>query len=217
MSRLLAIRLWPRFDACCTPANPMLDYDHAPVCLDVGPTLFRCTELGRYASRLPVNPSPELASNLDLTHQAVFDHAAHAVPDARTAAIIYRDVLGGEFLYGGENTRVGFRGVVFGFRNGGKVEIIAPLPGSTFLDGFFKRSNIGGLHHLTFRVPHLRQTIADAEEAGHKVFGIYEDDPNWKEAFIHPREASGALLQFVQAPEGHPRRDPSHLLEQLLG
>ena len=140
---------------------------------------------------------------------AVFDHAAHAAPRMADLLAIYRDQLGGELLYGGDNRRVGYRGVVLGFPGGGKVELLQPLPGSTFLDSFFARHPLGGLHHLTFRVDDLAAAVARARENGFDVIGENHDDPDWREAFLHPRSAGGALIQFVQAPKDHPARmDP---------
>ena len=41
------------------------------------------------------------------------------------------------------NVRVGYRGIVIGYPGGGKVELLEPLPGSTFLDSFFARNPLG--------------------------------------------------------------------------
>jgi methylmalonyl-CoA/ethylmalonyl-CoA epimerase len=147
---------------------------------------------------------------------AVFDHAAHAAPRVADLLAIYRDQLGGELLYGGDNTRVGYRGVVLGFRRGGKVELLEPLPGSTFLDSFFARHPHGGLHHLTFRVGDLAEAIDRARAAGFDVIGENHDDPSWREAFLHPRSAGGALIQFVQAPADHPQRMAADDVAALL-
>lgn len=149
---------------------------------------------------------------------AVFDHAAHAAPRMADLLAIYRDQLGGELLYGGDNARVGYRGVVLGFRGGGKVELLEPLPGSTFLDSFFARHPLGGLHHLTFRVDDLAAAIARARERGFDVIGENHDDPDWREAFLHPRSAGGVLVQFVQAPAGFPARmDPAAVAALVAG
>lgn len=147
---------------------------------------------------------------------AVFDHAAHAAPRMADLLAIYRDQLGAELLYGGDNTRVGYRGVVLGFRGGGKVELLEPLPGSTFLDSFFARQPLGGLHHLTFRVADLATAVARARDGGFDVIGENHDDPAWREAFLHPRSAGGALIQFVQVPDGHPARMAPAAVAALL-
>lgn len=148
---------------------------------------------------------------------AVFDHAAHAAPRIRDLLPLYVEQLGGEFLYGGDNVRVGYKGIVFGFAGGGKLELLEPLPGSHFFDSFFARSPIGGLHHLTFRVANLVEAAARARAAGFEMIGENSDDPSWREVFVHPRAASGVLVQFVQAPADYPRREPGETLEGVLG
>jgi methylmalonyl-CoA/ethylmalonyl-CoA epimerase len=135
--------------------------------------------------------------------QATFDHAAHAAPQIVDLLPLYRDQLGGRLLYGGPNVRVGYRGVVLRFE-GGKVELLEPLAGSTFFDSFFARNPQGGLHHLTFRVGDLADAVARSEAAGLQVVGWNVDDPDWREAFVHPRSAHGALIQFVQSRPGYP-------------
>ncbi len=148
--------------------------------------------------------------------RAVFDHAAHAAPSIQDLLALYRDQLGGRFLYGGDNARVGYRGVVLGFEGGGKIELLEPLPGSSFLDSFFTRSPLGGLHHLTFRVADLVDACARARSAGFVLIGENHDDPNWREVFVHPRAAQGVLVQFVQSPPGWPRVGESPTLAELV-
>ncbi|MFL5843543.1 MAG: VOC family protein [Solirubrobacteraceae bacterium] len=148
--------------------------------------------------------------------RAVFDHAAHASHRIRDMLALYRDQLGGEFLYGGPNRRVGYRGVVLGYAGGGKIELLEPLPGSTFLDSFFARNPLGGLHHLTFRVADLADAAERARAGGFALLGENHDDPNWREVFVHPRAGHGVLVQFVQAPADFPRRDTGETLEEVL-
>jgi methylmalonyl-CoA/ethylmalonyl-CoA epimerase len=149
--------------------------------------------------------------------QAYFDHAAHAAARIRDLLPLYAGQLGGEFLYGGDNARVGYKGVVLGFAGGGKVELLEPLPGSAFFDSFFARNPIGGLHHLTFRVADVHDALERARAAGFTMVGANNDDPDWMEAFVHPRSGHGVLVQFVQAPADFPRRGPGETLQSVLG
>lgn len=151
----------------------------------------------------------------DAVH-AVFDHAAHASRRIRDLLPLYQDQLGGNFLYGGDNVRVGYRGLVLGFTGGGKVELLEPLQGSSFFDSFFARQPLGGLHHLTFRVHDLSEAAARARSAGFQLIGENHDDPNWREVFVHPRAAHGVLIQFVQSPPEFPLRDTGDTLESVL-
>jgi methylmalonyl-CoA/ethylmalonyl-CoA epimerase len=147
---------------------------------------------------------------------AVFDHAAHASHSIRGMLQLYADQLGGEFLYGGDNLRVGFRGVVLGYPGGGKVELLEPLPGSSFFDSFFTRNPLGGLHHLTFRVADLADSVARASSAGFTLVGENHDEDEWREVFVHPRAAHGVLIQFVQSPPDYPRRDTGDTIDSVL-
>ena len=52
---------------------------------------------------------------------------AVAVRDVAAAASLYRDVLGGEFLFGSDEEEQGFRFVQYRFPSGGKVELVTPL------------------------------------------------------------------------------------------
>jgi methylmalonyl-CoA/ethylmalonyl-CoA epimerase len=149
--------------------------------------------------------------------QAYFDHAAHAAPRIRDLLPLYAGQLGGEFLYGGDNVRVGYKGIVIGYARGGKVELLEPLPGSSFFDSFFARNPLGGLHHLTFRVTDIRDSLERAQAAGFAMVGANFDHADWMEAFVHPRSGHGVLVQFVQAPADFPRRAPGETLESVLG
>jgi methylmalonyl-CoA/ethylmalonyl-CoA epimerase len=147
----------------------------------------------------------------------VFDHAAHAAPRVRDLLVLYRDQLGGRFLYGGPNERVGYRALNLGFSGGGKIELMEPLPGSSFFNTFFARNPRGGLHHLTFLVPDVEESIARARGAGFDIVGIFLERPEWREAFVHPRSGSGALVQFVQAAPGYPPHGLGESVDAILG
>ena len=83
-------------------------------------------------------------------------------------------------------------------------------------DSFFARNPLGGLHHLTFRVADLADSVARAVAGGFELIGENHDDPDWREAFVHPRAAHGVLIQFVQSRPDYPRRDSGDTLASLL-
>ena len=146
---------------------------------------------------------------------ARFDHVAMAVPRIVDALPLYRDLLGGTFFTGGDNPRLGYRGVQLQY-TGGKVEILEPLSGSTFLETFFTKRPIGGLHHVTYVVEDLRSAITATEEAGFKVHGEYSYADHWQEVFVHPRQANGLLLQLAQTGAGY-GKDPFDIEQVLAG
>ncbi|WP_405151044.1 VOC family protein [Sphaerisporangium sp. NBC_01403] len=146
---------------------------------------------------------PRLPRLPGLPLDAAFDHAAVAAHRIRDLLPLYRDMLGGEFYLGGDNVRVGYRGLQLRFRGGGKVELLEPLEGSAFLDSFFERSSLGGLHHVTFTVRNMTETITALEGLGYRVHGASVADPDWHEVFLHPREAYGTLLQIARPGPDH--------------
>jgi methylmalonyl-CoA/ethylmalonyl-CoA epimerase len=134
---------------------------------------------------------------------AIFDHAAMAAQRIRDLLPLYRDLLGGEFHLGGDNPRVGYRAVQLRYRDGGKVELMEPLAGSTFFDSFFRRHPHGGLHHVTFKVPSMALALAELRDRGFAVHAESHADPSWHEVFLHPRDAAGTLVQIAQPGPGH--------------
>jgi methylmalonyl-CoA/ethylmalonyl-CoA epimerase len=146
--------------------------------------------------------------------ETTFDHACVAAARIRDLLPLYRDILGGSFVQGGDNVRVGYRALQLGYEDGSRIELMEPLRGSTFLDSFFARG--GGLHHVTFKVSDLRAAVRAAEAAGLTVVGYYDEDPDWKEAFVHPRSAQGVLVQFAEASPGYPPLRTEITLEDVL-
>ncbi|MEZ5117167.1 MAG: VOC family protein [Candidatus Nanopelagicales bacterium] len=140
---------------------------------------------------MPAEPYPVL------TEGARFDHVCVAGPALDPLLGLYVDVLGGRFVYG-EVLPLGAVVVTVEFAGGGHVELMAPTPGSAFLDSFLARTGgLGGLHHVTFVVPDLRSAVAEVVSAGGTVFGERYEDPYWSEAFVRPRDASGVLVQLA--------------------
>jgi methylmalonyl-CoA/ethylmalonyl-CoA epimerase len=144
-----------------------------------------------------------------------FDHVATAVHRIVDALPLYRDLLGGVFFAGGDNARLGYRGVQLKYP-GGKVEILEPLAGSPFLDTFFAKRPVGGLHHVTYLVPDLRAAIATTEAAGFTVHGEYTYEAQWQEVFVHPKQTHGVLLQLAEVGPGY-GPDPWSLEDTLAG
>ena len=58
---------------------------------------------------------------------------------------------------------------------------------------------------MTFKVPSLRETRARATALGYGVVGYSATVPRWKEAFLHPKDALGIVVQIVESPDEPPR------------
>jgi methylmalonyl-CoA/ethylmalonyl-CoA epimerase len=140
-------------------------------------------------------PDPTLAPVL-ATLNARFDHTAVAGPAMGPLLAFYRDMLGGRFSHG-EVLPIG--AVVITLVLGeGRIELMAPTPGSTFFDTFFASTDgRGGVHHLTFQVPDIDVAVERLTAAGIATFGLSHDTV-WSEVFIHPRTNGGVLVQLAQ-------------------
>ncbi len=139
-----------------------------------------------------------------------FDHVAVAGESGRVLEARYGGQLGGEPLAGGRSP--GFVWAQLEYANGAVVEMLEPdrVEENDFLRRFLDRSGPGP-HHLTFTVPSLRVALEEAAAAGYAPVAIDESDPDWKEAFLHPRDAPGVVVQLAESHEhhDHPVHGPS--------
>jgi catechol 2,3-dioxygenase-like lactoylglutathione lyase family enzyme len=129
----------------------------------------------------------------------LLDHLALAVRDVREVLPFLVGELGGREDLAGPG--MGFRFWQWAFAGGGRIEIIQP-EGPT--DGFLYRfldARGPGPHHLTFKVPDLHDAAKRSGELGYDVVGLDTSQPAWMEAFLHPKQAQGIVVQLV---ESHP-------------
>lgn len=131
-----------------------------------------------------------------------FDHVAVAAPRLRDLLPLYHGLLGGQVVVGGDNPMVGYRALQLAYQEDRRVELMEPLAGSTFFDRFFQRCGGGGMHHMTFLVPDIHAALRAVEGRGYTPASVFLDNPTWQEVFLHPKQASGTLIQLVQAAKG---------------
>lgn len=129
---------------------------------------------------------------------AQVDHVAIAVHSIAAAKALFVDALGASFLFAGENSRQGFRWAQFRFPHGGKIELVTPVTSDGFVQRFLDKRG-EGVHHLTLKVPDILGAIEHLAGQGIELFNVSTEGPNWKEAFIHPRDAHGVLVQLAQS------------------
>ncbi|MGI9009118.1 MAG: hypothetical protein ACR2FU_23520 [Streptosporangiaceae bacterium] len=94
------------------------------------------------------------------------------------------------------------------FAAGPKIELLTPTggPDAAFLERFLAARGAGP-HHLTFVVPDIGATLDAVRAAGIEPVGVNLASQNWKEAFIHPKDAQGIVVQIAQQsgpPPPHP-------------
>ena len=137
----------------------------------------------------------------------VLDHVAHAAEHHRDLLPRYAGDLGG--VYVGHGEAIGFSPMQLRFANDAKVELLRPHreDRNPFLRRYLDRRG-PGLHHATFKVPDIRATIASLEAAGHAVVDVDLSQPDWQEAFVHPKSAHGFLVQIAQVAGSMPDRRP---------
>jgi catechol 2,3-dioxygenase-like lactoylglutathione lyase family enzyme len=129
------------------------------------------------------------------------DHVAVAVERQAQAWPRYAGDLPSSWIGGGGTP--GFWSAQVRYANGMKVEVLEPhlVEQNDFLRRFLDR-NGPGPHHLTFKVQDLAAAIASAEGAGYRPVGVNLDNAWWKEAFLHPKDAPGVVVQLAQSAEG---------------
>ena len=131
-----------------------------------------------------------------------FDHIAIALPHLAAAPAVLVGELGGRPYFG--MTSKFFRFGQWRFEGGGRIEILEPHGEEGFLHRFLAQHG-PGIHHVTFKVPSLRQACDRAEALGYGIVGYRDDLPDWKEAFLHPKQAMGIVVQLAQSTQQEDR------------
>ena len=128
-----------------------------------------------------------------------FDHVALASHHAWDNVTRYCYQLGGEWLGGPALDGGGaFYFCQLGFDGGAKLELLEPIEGdgSDFLRRFLDR-NGPGPHHFTFKVGDFDRALDAVGAAGYDVVSVNRSDPDWHEAFLHPKQSHGIVIQLA--------------------
>lgn len=133
-----------------------------------------------------------------------FDHVAIATDDVERALNVMVGELGGTVVHGGDG--YGFRWVQARLgtaTTGMTIEILRVWQPEVndFLARFVHRHGVG-VHHLTFKVADLPERLEHAHALGLHPVGVNLDDPQWREAFLQPKEAHGTVVQLAQTDGG---------------
>jgi len=129
------------------------------------------------------------------------DHIAVVVNNLDTALATYRDALG--MTVSGIETILE-QDVKIGFLPSGdsEIELLEPInPDSGIGRYLAKRGE--GLHHICLEVDDILQTLADLKARGVELI---QETPqrgaHGKVAFIHPKGASGVLIELLERDAG---------------
>jgi methylmalonyl-CoA/ethylmalonyl-CoA epimerase len=131
----------------------------------------------------------------------LFDHIAIAVPRLAEAEAVLAGELGGRSTFG--MTTEEYRFWHWRYEGGGDLEVLEPAGANGFLHRFIAQHG-PGIHHVTFTVPSLAEACDRARAHGYSIVGYDDSDPEWSEAFLHPKQAQGIVVQFAQTNADRP-------------
>ena len=132
------------------------------------------------------------------------DHVGIAVRDKEAAGKFLEDVLGAKKLidekweYRGQE----FAWTYFDIGGQGRVELVSSTDPDNFVNRFIAKRG-EGMHHLTLQVENLMEAVESLRAKGITVLDVNTSDPNWKEAFISPKDSFGVLIQLAEYDEGY--------------
>jgi len=143
---------------------------------------------------------------------AILDHLAIGTPALTDGWQLFGGVLGATWAYGDNSP--GFWWGQLNFAAGPKIELLTPTggPDAAFLERFLAARGAGP-HHFNFMVTDIEDTLARIKAFGIEPVGVNLTDPAWKEAFLHPRDAHGIVIQVAQE-DGTPSPPPPRELPE---
>jgi methylmalonyl-CoA/ethylmalonyl-CoA epimerase len=138
---------------------------------------------------------------------AVLDHVAIGTRKLTDGWDLFGGLLGGSWVYGGDSP--GFWWGQLQFCTGPKIELLTPTGGSdaAFLERFLDTRGAGP-HHFNFIVPDISATLSGLQAIGVEPVQVRLQNPTWKEAFLHPKDAYGIVIQVAEQSGKPPELAP---------
>lgn len=128
------------------------------------------------------------------------DHIAIVVEDLEEALKFWRDRLG---LALDHIASVSSQGVKIAFLPVGdsEVELVQPLDEDSGVAKYLRKKG-SGMHHLCFEVEDIQEKLRDLESQGVRLIDQepHVMDDGRKLAFLHPKSASGVLIELYELP-----------------
>lgn len=130
---------------------------------------------------------------------AVPDHVAAVVPDVTAAHARWRDRLGAGDR-AGDGPFIGFTNWQYRFAGGGILELLqgAGEESADFTRSFLDRFG-PAIHHVTIKVPDLRDVLDDLAAAGIQLVDVDVSDERWRESFVRPSQVGGMIVQVASS------------------
>jgi methylmalonyl-CoA/ethylmalonyl-CoA epimerase len=137
----------------------------------------------------------------------VLDHVAIGTRTLADGWDLFGGLLGGTWVYGGDSP--GYWWGQLQFATGPKIELLTPTggPDSAFLERFLTRRGPGP-HHFNFIVGDITETLRRVTALGIEPVQVNVQNPNWKEAFLHPKSAYGVVVQVAEQSGPPPQQAP---------
>jgi methylmalonyl-CoA/ethylmalonyl-CoA epimerase len=129
--------------------------------------------------------------------KTVLDHVAVGTRALTDGWDLFGGLLGGSWVYGGDSP--GFWWGQLQFRAGPKIELLTPTggPDAAFLERFLA-SRGAGPHHFNFIVPDIAAALSRVRALGIEPVQVSLASATWKEAFLHPEDAYGIVIQVAE-------------------
>jgi len=129
------------------------------------------------------------------------NHVAIAVPDLRAAIRVYRNTLGAKVSDEVDQAEHGVTTVFIELPNT-KIELLGLLGDNSPIAAFLERNPNGGIHHLCYEVPDIKEARDRLIAQGSRVLGNGEPKigAHGKPVlFLHPKDFCGTLVELEEA------------------
>jgi methylmalonyl-CoA/ethylmalonyl-CoA epimerase len=129
------------------------------------------------------------------------NHVAVVVPDLAAAVEIYRRRLGAKVSEMVDQPEHGVTTVFIELPNT-KIELLGVLGENSPVAGFLMRNPNGGIHHLCYEVPDIKEARDRLLAEGARVLGNGEPKigAHGKPVlFLHPKDFCGTLVELEEA------------------
>ena len=138
------------------------------------------------------------------------DHISIAVNDFDKAKHFFETIFGVISGAAEEDPQMKYFWNIFSMGDLSRLELMRTTGEGSFLDNFLASRKEGGVHHISLETDDIK-IFRDHLEAHHiPYFGYKDDHKDWKELFIHPKDAFGVLIQVEEM------RDPNDYLPESV-
>lgn len=126
------------------------------------------------------------------------DHIGIAVEDLDQAIKLYKEAFGLEpsLIYESEYTKAKIAFFLIGET---RIELIQPVNPESVVGKFLEKKG-EGIHHLSFKVKDVDQSLGELETKGIQLIDKKSRKvrENERVAFLHPKSTNGVLFELIQ-------------------